>query len=109
ADYADLTGEPDYVNEMLAKYGRQATENKVRIVICCGFDSIPHDLCAWFTVQALTKYESRTDAAREVISVEGFVRAGGTFSGGTWHSAIHAFSRARHLVRQSGRRKSSDR
>ncbi len=109
ADYADLTGEPEYVNEMLAKYGRQATDNKLRIVNCCGFDSIPHDLGAWFTVQELTKGESRTDAAREVISVEGFVRAGGTFSGGTWHSAIHAFSRARHLARQSSRRKSSDR
>jgi short subunit dehydrogenase-like uncharacterized protein len=46
------------------------------------FDSIPHDLGALFTVQNLPKGEP--------ITLEGFVRVGGgTFSGGTWQSALN--------------------
>lgn len=105
ADYVDLTGEPEYVSQMLERYGQQAERNKVRIVNCCGFDSIPHDLGAWFTVKTLTQGLSKLDAARETIRVEGFVRAGGSISGGTWHSAIHSFSRARHLAKEMTRQR----
>jgi short subunit dehydrogenase-like uncharacterized protein len=102
-DYADLTGEPEFVDLLIQRYGREAAKRKLRIVNSCGFDSIPHDLGAWFTLQALQQGLSPVEAAREVNRVEGFVRAGGTFSGGTWHSAILAFSRARHLMK-GGRR-----
>ena len=57
------------------------------IVHACGFDSIPHDLGALFTVQQLP-------GGRAAAACEGFVRAGGTFSGGTFHSALTAFARA---------------
>jgi len=54
-------------------------------VHCCGFDSIPHDLGAYFTTQLLP---------RDVpIKLEGYVRVSAEFSGGTYHSAINAFSR----------------
>jgi short subunit dehydrogenase-like uncharacterized protein len=86
-DYVDLTGEPEFVDRMWLAHHDRARNSGARIVHSCGFDSIPHDLGAWFTVQQLPK---------EVpITVEGFVRAGGDISGGTWHSAIHAFSRLR--------------
>ena len=90
-DYVDLTGEPEFVDLMWLRHHEQARASGARIVHCCGFDSIPHDLGALFTVQHLPE-----DVP---LSVEGFVRAGGTFSAGTYHSAIHAFSR----VRQYGR------
>lgn len=99
-DYVDLTGEPEFVDNMIHRYGEKARDNKVRIVNSCGFDSIPHDLGAWYTVQELTRDMTRKVAAEQHIQVEGFVRASGTFSGGTWHSAIHAFSRYREFMKE---------
>ncbi len=83
-DYADITGEPAFVDAIVRGYHQRAVEKRVRIVSCCGFDSIPHDLGALFTVRRLPK-----DVP---IRLEGFVRTRGTFSGGTWHSAIGAFA-----------------
>lgn len=94
-DYLDLTGEPEFVDRMLAAYDKPARQSGARIVHCCGFDSIPHDLGAQFTVERLP--------ADQPLTVEGFVRAAGRPSGGTWHSAIHAFSRARGYAAQRRR------
>ncbi len=103
-DYVDLTGEPEFVDTMIERYGETAEANKVRIVNSCGFDSIPHDLGTWFTVRELTRDMTRQEAGQQRIRVEGFVKAGGTFSGGTWHSAVHAFSRYREFMRQKQRK-----
>ncbi len=86
-DYVDLTGEPEFVDRMWLGYHEQAQRSGARIVHCCGFDSIPHDLGALFTVLQLP--------ASVPVRIEGHVRAGGRFSAGTYHSAIHAFSRMR--------------
>ncbi|EDY85746.1 saccharopine dehydrogenase [gamma proteobacterium HTCC5015] len=93
-DYVDLTGEPEFVDRLRHKYGERAREQGVRIVNCCGFDSIPHDLGALFTIRELGK-RVEGDVRGEAIKLEGFVTAGGRFSGGTWHSAVHAFNRWR--------------
>jgi short subunit dehydrogenase-like uncharacterized protein len=96
-DYVDLTGEPEFVDQMYIRHDARAQSTGARIVHCCGFDSIPHDLGVYFTVQQLPE---------EVpMKVEGFVRAGGTFSGGTFESALLAFSRVRQLAKVSGERK----
>lgn len=86
-DYVDITGEPEFVDGLLARHHAAAEARGVRIVSCCGFDSIPHDLGALFTVEKL--------GGGEPVVLEGFVRASGTFSGGTWQSAIGAMSRGR--------------
>jgi len=87
ADYIDITGEPEFVDDMIAKYDDAAREKGLRIVNCCGFDSIPHDLGALFTAQQLPKDQPMT--------IRGFVQAKGTFSGGTWQSAVKAMGRMR--------------
>ena len=51
--YVDLTGEPEFVDLMWLRYHDMAVKSGARIVNCCGFDSIPHDLGAWFTVKQL--------------------------------------------------------
>ena len=57
----------------------------------CGFDSIPHDLGAYFTVQQLPEGVP--------LTVRGYVRAGGTPSGGTFALARSpALSRARQNI-----------
>jgi short subunit dehydrogenase-like uncharacterized protein len=86
-DYVDLTGEPEFVDLMWLRHHEQAQRTGARLVHSCGFDSIPHDLGALFTVQQLPE--------RVPIKLEGFVRAGGTFSGGTYHSAVHVMARLR--------------
>lgn len=84
-DYVDLTGEPEFVDRMYLAHHETAVASGARIVHACGFDSIPHDLGAYFTVQQLP--------AGERISVYGVVRSGAQFSGGTFHSAMGAMSR----------------
>lgn len=91
-DYADITGEPEFVDRMYLAHHDQAIQTGARLVHCCGFDSIPHDLGARFTVQALTGGDPDPDLP---ITMRGVVRSSGTFSGGTFHSALAAMARQR--------------
>jgi saccharopine dehydrogenase (NAD+, L-glutamate forming) len=88
-DYVDLTGEPEFVDRTYLANHDRAVETGARLVHACGFDSIPHDLGAYFTVQQLP--------AGKPIRLRGIVRSNATFSGGTFHSALTAFSRARQM------------
>jgi short subunit dehydrogenase-like uncharacterized protein len=100
ADYVDITGEPAFVAKTIDELDADAQREQLRIVSCCGFDSIPHDLGAQLCVETL---RARGGADRP-MRVEGFVRSRGTFSGGTWHSAIGAFSQLRKSMPKSERR-----
>lgn len=86
--YADITGEPAFVGKLIEKHDRAARDKGLRLVPCCGFDSIPHDMGAYFTAKQLASYEGP-------MVIEGFVRSKGDFSGGTWQSAVNAFGNAR--------------
>jgi short subunit dehydrogenase-like uncharacterized protein len=96
-DYVDLTGEPEFVDLMWLRHHEQAERTGARIVHCCGFDSIPHDLGVLNTVNHLPEGVP--------LKVEGFVRAGGTFSGGTYHSAVHIMARLRQGRQVAAERK----
>jgi short subunit dehydrogenase-like uncharacterized protein len=99
-DYVDLTGEPEFVDLMWLRHHATAERSGARLVHSCGFDSIPYDLGALFTVQRLPEGVP--------IRLEGFVRAGGTFSGGTYHSAVHAMGRLRQSVRVARERRQQE-
>lgn len=86
-DYVDLTGEPEFVDRMWLAHHDEAVGTGARLVHSCGFDSIPYDLGVLFCVQQLPEGVP--------LVVEGFVRAGGTFSGGTFHSAVTIMGRLR--------------
>ena len=96
-DYVDLTGEPEFVDRMYVAYHERAKETGARIVHACGLDSIPHDLGAWFTVQQLPEGVP--------LRVRGMFRAGGRLSGGTFASAMTAFSRARQMKQAASERR----
>jgi short subunit dehydrogenase-like uncharacterized protein len=96
-DYADITGEPEFVDTMWVRHHEQAERSGARIVHSCGFDSIPHDLGTLFTVDRLPAGES--------LSVEEFLRVDATFSGGTYHTLIHGLSRARGAVTAATQRR----
>jgi short subunit dehydrogenase-like uncharacterized protein len=89
-DYVDLTGEPEFVDRMWVEHHAEAERSGARIVHCCGFDSIPHDLGAYYTVQQLPEGVP--------LTVNGYVRSNASFSGGTYHSAINGFGRARQTL-----------
>lgn len=97
ADYVDITGEPEFVEQMVEQYDDAARAKKVRIVNCCGFDSIPHDLGVLFTVGKLPEGVA--------LQIEGFVKCRGTFSGGTWHSAIGSMGTYRAFRRKQAKRR----
>ncbi len=96
-DYVDLTGEPEFVDSMWLAYHEQAQRSGARIIHSCGFDSIPYDLGVLFTVNQLPEGVP--------IHIDGFVRAGGTFSGGTYHSAVHIMGRLRQGAAVAKQRK----
>ena len=96
-DYTDLAGEPEFVDLVYVRHHRRAQETGARIVHACGFDSVPHDLGALFTVEQLP--------AGVPIDLKGFVRAGGKPSAGTFHSAITGFSHLRGMSRAAAERK----
>jgi short subunit dehydrogenase-like uncharacterized protein len=89
-DYADLTGEPEFVDRMWVEHHAEAERNGARIVHACGFDSIPHDLGAYFTVKQLPEGVP--------LKMNGYVKTNARFSGGTYHSAINGFARARQTL-----------
>ncbi|MFC8452644.1 saccharopine dehydrogenase family protein [Kitasatospora sp. NPDC057223] len=95
-DYLDLSGEPEFVDRTYLRHHATAVASGARLVHCCGFDSIPYDLGVRFTVQQLPEGVP--------LKVEGFVTASGTFSGGTFHSAVTAFSRLRSGARTAAER-----
>ncbi|MBV1938004.1 saccharopine dehydrogenase NADP-binding domain-containing protein [Streptomyces sp. BV286] len=96
-DYLDLCGEPEFVDLMYVRHDARARETGARLVHAAGFDSVPHDLGVWFTVRQLPEGVP--------LTVDGFVRAEGMFSGGTFASALNQFARGRHMVAAARDRK----
>ncbi len=95
--YVDLTGEPLFVDRTWLKYHDVAQSTGARIVHACGFDSIPYDLGALYTVLQLPD-----DLP---ITLQGFVRGNLQPSGGTYHSAINQFAQMRDSARTAGQRR----
>ncbi len=83
-NYCDITGEPEFVKSILKKHDSITKEKGIYIINCCGFDSIPADAGAFFTAMQLPANETKT--------IKGFVSSNGTFSGGTFSSAISAMA-----------------
>ena len=99
-DYVDLTGEPEFVDQMWLRYNAQAESSGARLVHSCGFDSIPYDLGVLFTVSQLPEGSP--------TRISGYGRVGGTFSGGTYHSAIHIMGRLRQGAKAARERSAKE-
>ncbi|MEE6475468.1 hypothetical protein FKM82_010757 [Ascaphus truei] len=86
--FVDISGEPQFLEGMHAKYDSQAAEKGVYIVGSSGFDSIPADLGVLFTRQSLKG---------TLTAVESFVSfksgpEGTCIHDGTWQSAVHGIA-----------------
>ncbi|MET7488165.1 saccharopine dehydrogenase NADP-binding domain-containing protein [Streptomyces sp. NPDC005538] len=89
-DYLDLCGEPEFVDLTYVRHDARARETGARLVHAAGFDSVPHDLGAYFTVRHLPEGVP--------LTVDGFVTADAMFSGGTFASALGQFARGRQML-----------
>jgi saccharopine dehydrogenase (NAD+, L-glutamate forming) len=99
-DYVDLTGEPEFIDRMYLEHHQTAVRTGARLVHACGFDSVPHDLGALYTVRQLP-----SDAP---INLRGVVRAGAMASSGTLHSALTQVGRPRQMKQASTARRRAE-
>lgn len=84
-DYCDLTGEPQWIREMIRTHESAAKLSGARIVHSCGFDSIPSDMGTWFLQQ-----HSIREHGEACVDVQMRVQASkGGVSGGTIASLLN--------------------
>ena len=89
--YCDLAGEVQWVRRMIDGYEAQAADTGARIVHCCGFDSVPMDIGAWFLQR-----EAKQRYGNYCESIKLYVRAmRGGASGGTMASMMNVMREAR--------------
>lgn len=100
-DYVDLTGESEFVDRVYLRHHQTARNSGARLVHSCGFDSIPYDLGALFTVSQLP--------GDVPVALRGFGAASGSISGGTFHSAVEQFGRLKEGGRAARQRRSVER
>jgi short subunit dehydrogenase-like uncharacterized protein len=74
AHYTDITGENHWVRDLIDKHHEEAASKGIRIIPSCGYDSIPSDIGAYYSVSQLNKPVRRVDVYQEAV---------GTASGGT--------------------------
>ncbi|MBB5937271.1 saccharopine dehydrogenase family protein [Streptomyces zagrosensis] len=96
-DYADLAGEPEFLDRMYVRYHQRARASGARLVHACGFDSIPPDLGVRYTVGLLPEGVP--------LRVDGYVHTHAAFSGGTFASALNAASRPVAMARAARARR----
>ena len=84
-DYCDLTGEPQWIRQMIQRYRVTAEQSGARIIHCCGFDSIPSDLGVYYLQQqAKQRFGKGCDRIKMRL-----IAAQGGISGGTAASGIN--------------------
>ncbi len=78
-DYCDLTGEAHWIRAIIDSCHQEAADRGVRLVHCCGFDSIPSDLgVLLLQTAARERFDTPCQRIQFVL-----MKASGGFSGGT--------------------------
>ena len=89
--YCDLAGEVQWIRKMIDRHQERAEQTGARIVHCCGFDSVPMDIGAWFLQQ-----EAKERFGQYCKSITLLVKATkGSASGGTVASLINLIEESR--------------
>ncbi len=89
--YCDLAGEVQWIRKMIDQHHERAGETGARIVHCCGFDSVPMDMGAWFL-----QHEAKERHGQYCKSIRLLVKATkGAASGGTIASMLNILEEGR--------------
>ncbi|HKP60187.1 MAG TPA: saccharopine dehydrogenase NADP-binding domain-containing protein [Polyangiales bacterium] len=78
-DYADLSCEPEFLRRSSERYHALAEISQARIIHACGFDSMSHDLGAYFAVTALRRRLTLGEQDTLPVVVRGVGVSGGSF------------------------------
>lgn len=89
-DYCDLTGEVPFIKKMVDRHHEDAVKSGVRIVHCCGYDSIPSDIGTWMLQH---EAQERHGVPLDTVTMYAGESKGG-FSGGTIDSMINLIEQA---------------
>ncbi len=81
-DYVDITGETPWVRGLIDRHHEDAARTGVRIVPCCGFDSVPSDLGVRMVADALRARGTSTASVTARFAMKGGL------NGGTLASAL---------------------
>ena len=89
-DYCDLTGEPQWIAQMIQQHEKAARKSGARLVHCSGFDSVPSDMGTYFLQQqALKQFGQPCSRVRLRVKA-----AKGGASGGTVASMLQSIREA---------------
>ncbi len=72
---SEPTGETWWVRKMIDQYHDAAAAAGVRIVPCCGYDSIPSDLGTWFAVEHVKRTMNKCVPAASIRDESGLSRS----------------------------------
>ncbi|KAK8776495.1 hypothetical protein V5799_030160 [Amblyomma americanum] len=92
--HIDVSGEPQYLEQMQVEFYDEAREKGIVILGACGFDSIPAEMCLAYLRQ---KFQGDLDQVESFV----FMRQGPQgmkINYGTWQSAIYGLAHASELV-----------
>ncbi|XP_054802812.1 probable mitochondrial saccharopine dehydrogenase-like oxidoreductase At5g39410 [Prosopis cineraria] len=93
-DYLDISGEPEFMERMEAKYHEKAVETGSLVISACGFDSIPAEMGLMFNSRQW-EAPSVPNRIEAYLSLESDKRLVGNY--GTYESAVLGVANAKKL------------
>lgn len=67
--YADITGEPDWVDHMAKLYNDVAKKTGAAIVSCCGVDSVPSDVGSFLAIDGLREEHGQRTVVTHIEAI----------------------------------------
>ena len=83
-DYVDITGEVPFISAMARKYHETCEKKGIKVIHCCGYDSVPSDIG---TLAIVRRAREMGKTIRKVTTIVGDSRGG--VSGGTIASGMN--------------------
>ncbi|KAK2078987.1 hypothetical protein QBZ16_002677 [Prototheca wickerhamii] len=93
--YVDITGEAPWVAKIIETYHERAEAKGLRIIPCCGYDSVPSDLGAMFVAEHVRQALGKGLASLRMVVTDFH----GSVSGGTIASAMEMQRPGEHVAR----------
>ena len=87
--HIDVSGEPQFLENVQYKYHDRAVRDKVAIVGSCGFDSVPADLGVQFLK---SRFDGTLDSVEMYLRVSTTSDKPVTYNFATWHSLVYGYA-----------------
>ncbi|CAO1431078.1 unnamed protein product [Diamesa tonsa] len=95
--HVDVSGEPQYMEQMQLQYNDAAKEKGIYIVSACGFDSIPADMGVIFLQEKFGGVVNSVETYVGSYFKDDYKPSGAGIHYGTWESAVYGLAHANEL------------